>query len=269
VTDGKVNWGTVRKLIEDETGPIRAAEDISDGRNSEISVIVHADDGPVFVKGRKADHPQAWTQARETAINPSVVHISPWLKWSTRDIEWDLLGFEYIVGRRVDYAPGSPDLPMVTYTLLELQQISCPDIELKRAEQRWSAYSDSPELFMGDYLLHTDWSPGNVLVNGRAYLVDWAWPTKGAGFIDPVCLAVWLIASGHQPQSAESVIARIPSWQNAPRRGIDGFVRVQARMWADIAADSPYSWTADLARAAQLWVRYRQMRSHDSGDMRR
>lgn len=72
--------------------------------------------------------------------------------------------------------------------------------------------------------------PGNVLVNGRAYLVDWAWPTRGAAWIDPACLAVWLIASGHSPYSAESCAARVPSWQSAPADALDEFARVQALM---------------------------------------
>ncbi|MGH7869038.1 MAG: aminoglycoside phosphotransferase, partial [Candidatus Dormibacteraceae bacterium] len=224
---GKVNWEAIRHVIEQETGTARIIKQISEGRNSEISVIVHTDADAIFVKGRKVDHPQAWTQEREKTINPSVLHLSPWLKWSISSDEWNLLGFEYLAGRHVDYSPGSPDIPKVMHTLLELQQISCPGITLKHAEQRWAAYTDTPELFTGTYLLHTDWSPGNVLVNGRTYLVDWAWPTKGAGWIDPACLAVWLIASGHSPASAESWAARIPSWGSASRNALDEFARVQ------------------------------------------
>lgn len=257
VIDGKANWQTIRNLIEDETGPINTAEQISEGRNSEISVIVHTHNEVTFVKGRKADHPQAWTQEREKLINPYIVHISPYLKWSTSNHEWNLLGFEYIAGRRVNYTPGSDDIPMVARTLLKLQEIPCPDIELKQAQQRWAAYTDIPELFTGGNLLHTDWSPGNLLINGHAYMVDWAWPTKGAGWIDPACWAVWLIASGHQPHTAESFLSDIPSWENAPRASIDEFVRVQARMWEDIAADSPETWPTNLAEAAQLWAKYR------------
>ena len=42
---------------------------------TEISVIVRTDNEAIFVKGRKADHPQAWTQDRERIINPYVRHI--------------------------------------------------------------------------------------------------------------------------------------------------------------------------------------------------
>lgn len=256
---GKANWEDARQLIEKETGPIRAVKEISEGRNSEISVIVRSGDDATFVKGRKTDHPQVWTQEREKTINPSVRHISPWLKWSARNDEWDLLGFEYIPGTQVDYSPGSADIPKVIRTLLQLQEISCPDIEIKQADQRWADYTDAPELLRGTCLLHTDWSPGNVMINDRAYLVDWAWPTKGAAWIDPACLAVWLIACGHTPRSAESWASRISSWQNAPASALDEFSRVQALMWDGIASDSSESWTKSLAQASMLWARHRDM----------
>ena len=254
----KVGWEAARKLIERHTGPIRAGEPISEGRNSEISLIVHTDTGALFVKGRQVSHPQSWTQKRERAINPSVCHISPRLKWSASDHDWELLAFEHISGHHADYSPGSPDIPKIVEMMLALQQVTCPDIELKQAEERWAAYSSVSELFAGTSLLHTEWSPGNVLVNDRAYLVDWAWPTKGASWIDPSCWAVWLIACGHSPGTAESWAARIPSWKSAPIAALDEFALVQARMWYDIAAESAESWKQNLARAARQWTAHRE-----------
>lgn len=262
---GKVNWEDVRKPVEKETGPIRTVKHVSEGRNSEISVIVRTDNEAIFVKGRKTDHPQAWTQDRERIINPYVRHISPRLKWSSSNDEWDLLGFEYIPGAHVNYAPGSADISKVLRTLRQLQEIPPPDIQMKQADQRWAAYTGTPGLLAGTNLLHTDWSPGNILVNDRAYLVDWAWPTKGAGWIDPACWSVWLIASGHTPDSAESWAARIPSWQNAPARALDEFARIQTLMWDGIAADSTEPWTKSLAQASRQWARYRDTRSSSLG----
>jgi hypothetical protein len=258
---GKTDWEAIKELIEKQTGPVRAAEQVSEGRNSEISVIVHADTGIVFVKGILNTHPQAWTQRREELINPSVRHISPRLRWSASDGGWELLGFEYIPGRHADYSPGSPDIRKVMQTLLDLQQIVCPHIELKQAEQRWAAYTKAPELFTGTGLLHTDWNPSNILVNDRAYLVDWAWPTKGADWIDPACLAVWLIACGHSPASAESWAEHIPSWKGAPAYALDEFARSQALMWTDIAAESAEPWKENVAHAAKRWSTHRDMLS--------
>jgi hypothetical protein len=256
--NSKAELKEIRELIEKETDPFQLVKHVSDGRNSEVSVIVRADDDITFIKGRKADHPRAWTQERERAINPAVRHISPCLKWSARNHLWDLNGFECVPGKHADYSPSSADIPKVADTLRQLQEIPCPDTELKQADQRWAPYTDTPELFTGTCLLHTEWTPGNVLVNDRAYLVDWAWPTRGAAWIDPACWVVWLIASGHSPRSAENCATLIPSWQDAPENSVDEFARVQALLWAGIAADSSEEWTRNLAQASVRWAVHRR-----------
>ena len=256
---GKADLEDIRELIEKETGPFHVVRHVSEGRNSEVSVIVQAGNETTFIKGRRADHSWAWTQARERAVNPAVRHISPYLKWSARNDKWDLNGFEFVPGRPADYSRDSADIPKVVNTMRQLQEIPCPDMEIKQADQRWASYTDTPELFTGTCLLHTEWTPGNVLVSDRAYLVDWAWPTKGAAWIDPACWVVWLIASGHSPRSAEKYAALIPSWQDAPESSVDEFARVQARMWAGIAAESSEPWTKSLATASSLWSSHRDI----------
>jgi hypothetical protein len=261
MTLGKGSWEEARALIETETGPVTSVLVLSSGRNSEISVIVHAADEATFVKGRRAGHPQAWTQEREKAVNPLVRHVSPRLKWAAADGEWSLLGYEPAPGTHADYRPGSPDLPKVIHALRQLQDVVLPGgIEVKQAEDRWRAYTDRPELLIGPALLHTDWTPGNVLVSDQARLVDWAWPTRGAAWIDPACWTVWLIASGHTPDNAESWAARIPSWHHAPAEALDEYARIQARMWDGIDAESTEDWTATLARAAHQWSKHRNNR---------
>lgn len=202
-----------------------------------------------YVKGRRAGHRSAWTQERERIINPLVQHVSAALKRSAASDQWNLLGFERIPG----------DHPKVVNALLHLPDITCPaGIEVKRAEDRWAAYTKTPELLAGTSLLHTEWAPGNVLVADRACLVDWAWPTRGAAWMDPACLAVWLTAYGHAPPSAESWAARIPSWQSAPPAALDEFARIQALMREGISADSPEEWTTNLARASRQYASYRE-----------
>ena len=156
---GKVNWGRCTETCRERDRPDCAVKHVSEGRNSEISVIVRTDNEAIFVKGRKADHPQAWAQDRERIINPYVRHISPRLKWSSSNDEWELLGFEYIPGAHVNYAPGSADISKVLRTLRQLQEIPPPDIQ-NEADQRWAAYTSTPELLACmSNLLHTDWPP--------------------------------------------------------------------------------------------------------------
>ncbi len=109
-------------------------------------------------------------------------------------------------------------------------------------------------MFAGGHLSHTDWSPGNVLISGDARLIDWAWPTRGAAWIDPACWAVWLIAGGHHPALAEDHAARVPAFAHAPANAVTAFAAAQAAMWKDIADHAPHP---RLAAAAAAWHSYR------------
>lgn len=267
----KANWEEIRKLVEEQIGPVVSVEHVSEGRNSEVSVIVRNRSGDIaFVKGRRADHKRAWTQERERIINPTVVSVSPRVMWRARSDAWDLTGFEYIPGKHADYSPGSPDLPKIVATMRRLQQIPCPALDLKRAEQRWASYTNTPRLLAGASLLHTEWSPGNVLVSERAYLVDWAWPTIGAAWIDSACWVVWLIAAGHSPGAAERQAAEIPAWGDAPTGALDEFARIQALMWEEIALESLEPWAQSVAAASLQWASYRAIppRSLATGNWR-
>ncbi|WP_053703386.1 hypothetical protein [Streptomyces sp. WM6368] len=66
---------------------------------------------------------------------------------------------------------------------------------------RMCEHTPNPALFDGDALLHTDRFPTNILVTGDGLrVVDWAWASRGAAWIDAALRAVWLIRSGHSPQ---------------------------------------------------------------------
>jgi hypothetical protein len=55
-----------------------------------------------------------------------------------------------------------------------------------------------------------------VLVVGAAVrIVDWAWPTRSAAWIDPACLALRLMAAATGPAEAEAWAARVPAWTAA------------------------------------------------------
>ena len=76
------------------------------------------------------------------------------------------------------YSPGSAHLPAVVQVIDRLQQIPCPDLPLKRAEQRWAAYVDDDTdlaLLAGTTLLHTHLNALNVLMTADgAWIIDWA-----------------------------------------------------------------------------------------------
>lgn len=118
---------------------------------------------------------------------------------------------------------------------------------------------DAAELLGGDTLLHTDYNPENVLITagGAARLIDWAWPSRGAAWIDPCVLIVRLIAAGHAPEQAERCVGSVPAWQAAPPEGIDAFAAASVRLWAEIAENDPQPWKRDMAKAAQQWRDFR------------
>lgn len=260
----RIDWQDLphltRREVERHAGTVWSARTVSEGLNSAIAAILDTDTGPVFAKGLHRDYPRKWNQDMEAMINPSVQHISPRLLWRVEG-EWDVLGFEALDGRHADYRPGSADLPKVAQTMAELGEVACPDLPIKQADHRWRSYVNEPadlEWLRGDRLLHTDYNPLNVMmVDGRALLVDWAWPTRGAGWIDPACLILRLIADGHTTDQAEAVVEDVPAWTKAPEEGLTVFAQASLKSWAEIADANPVPWTLAMAEAARKWSQHR------------
>jgi hypothetical protein len=251
---------TVRTGIQARTGIVADAVSASAGRNSAVAVILDTPDGKIFVKGTRADRPQAVTQRREAEINPHVLPVAPRLLWHLKADGWDLLGFQHVQGRPVDLAPGSTDLPAIAAALTTLAGVPCPALPLKRIEQRWAEYANPAalELLAGETLLHTDLHPDNMLTNGqKVYFVDWAWPTMGAAWVDTAILALWLIASGHSVAQAEDWARRSPTWHTVSDQALDTFTHANTRLWDQIATADPQPWKRRLADVAQQWSQHR------------
>lgn len=121
---------------------------------------------------------------------------------------------------------------------------------------------DAASLFAGPALTHSDWTPDNVLVApGRAWLIDWAWPTLGAAWTDPACWILRLMASGgHTAPEAERQAFRLPAFQAADPVRVDLFAAANVRLWDEIAQSSTTAWTGKMAQAAHAWAAYRQAR---------
>lgn len=225
----------LKQAIEARTGPVTAVRVATAGQNSPLAAIIDTAGGKVFAKGLPSGHRRVVTQAREAAVAP-LVRISPrpCCGTSTRP---NVLGYEYAPGRHADYTPGSPDLDRLVQLLNALSAINVPDDPgpFKRAENRWKPYVDDPaaaSLFAGPALTHSDWTPDNVLVGpGRAWLIDWAWPTLGAAWTDPACWILSLMASGgHTAPEAERQAFRLPAFQAADPAHVDLFAAANVRL---------------------------------------
>ncbi|MEU1486301.1 aminoglycoside phosphotransferase [Streptomyces sp. NPDC005752] len=246
----------VRQAVVDKTGRVHAARTVRGGMNSGIASVLETESGSVFVKGIPADHPQAGAQRREAAIAPHLPASCPRLYWHLELDGWSLLGYEVVDGRHANYAPSSPDLPLVEAALTELQQVTAPaDIKIKDALDRWAEYAPPGTLhyFGGDALLHTDFAPDNVLIVGeRARLVDWAWPTRGAAWIDPGALALRLMEAGYSVESAVAFAGRFPSWRGAEPQALAAFGAATAALWREIAEEGGTSWKRRMAEQAAM-----------------
>ena len=252
----------VRAAVEAEVGTIVGATTAREGLNSEVAAFLELADGKtIFVKGLRHGQAKAVTQQREAMIAPYVSDISPNLLWQIDLDGWSLLGFDYIDGRHADYSPGSQDIGEVVRLIDALDEIPCPDLPLKTAEERWGSYVDSEahrKLLRGDSLLHTDYNPLNVLVSSsKTYIIDWAWPTRGASWIDPACLVVRLLAAGNTPADAERWAAQTRPWKKAQPDSLDIFAVASARMWGEIAENDPVEWKVNMATSAGRWLDYR------------
>ncbi|MEU7167335.1 protein kinase [Streptomyces morookaense] len=254
-----------RELIRPHTGEVVRVDPPKHGFTTDFAAIIDTEKGPFFVKamfnqpgGRKE------SILRERAINPYVQPLSPSVLWSVDedDAGWIILGFEVIEERRLDFEPGSPDLPLAVDLLNRAASLPLPDVARDWPEDRWDAYVSSEDelpLLRGDALLHTDINPSNLVTGpAGAWLIDWSWPTYGAGFIDPAIFVVQLISAGHNPESAESWASGCTAWSNAAPAAIDAFAAADLRMHRVLAEQRPdQAWLKALEDAAQAWADHR------------
>jgi hypothetical protein len=267
----RISWDELPDELKDEiekrTGRILDARTATAGQNSPMAATVMTSRGKTFVKGLPRSENRSSSQAREIAVAPYVREISPHMHWHFDEAGWIVLGYQHVEGRHADYRPGSPDpdalLPLIK-TLGEIEVPAGPG-PFKLAEDRWKTYVDDPgelEIFRGTTLQHTDWIPHNVLISpDRPYLIDWAWPTLGAAWMDPAYFLIRLMASGYSAEDAESFAAQIPDFAKADPAHLDLFARVNVRMWDEIEAQSAghiSSWMRGVVTASRDWAAYRR-----------
>ncbi|WP_433177730.1 phosphotransferase [Actinoallomurus sp. CA-150999] len=287
-------WDTlpegVRNAVEQHCGGhIINAEAPEMGCSSEFSATLHLNGGAVFCKGIQVDHPNAWMHRNEAAVNHLLPHgLAPRLLWQTETDGWLILGFEHAPGRHPDLSPSSPDLAPVAETVTTLQQMTSSAVPNRSIAARWARlpvwqqYAQDPpddldpweqenlprlaeleatahELLDGDALLHTDLQPGNLLINdGEIVVIDWAWASRGAPWIDPAFMVIRLMAAGHSPESAESWAREIPAWQAAPAAAVTAFAATVLGLWGHkTRSPSARAHSARLTAVARDWARHR------------
>lgn len=246
-------------LIREHTGEVISAVPTG-GHSSAHTAQVITKTGQCWVKA-VPNRPGGRRESlvREGLINPHVP-VSPGLAWQAESADWIALGFEVIGGRPADFAPGSPDLPTVVDLTRQIGDIGLPEVARDWPETRFDQYAPAGDarLFAGETLLFTDFNPRNFLIgDGQAWVVDWSWPTRGAAFIDPVCLIVQLVAAGYSPTAAEAWASELPAWRAADPAGIDAFGRAKQRMHRTFAERNPAAtWLTSMATATTQWLEH-------------
>jgi hypothetical protein len=247
----------LRQAVQARVGTVTDARPVHGGQNSALALLLDTDHGRVFCKGIRSDERgRVLTQRSERLINPLVQHVSARLVAHLRADGWDLLVFTHIAGRHAELRPGSPDLPKITTVLDTIAAIEPPPSGLHCIEHRWRGYSRDADRLAGDRLLHTDLNPRNILVGSAARIVDWAWPTLGAAWIDTACLALQLIAAGHHPAQAENWAKTTSTWRHASDDAITVFLKINTRMWHQIASADPQPWKTASHRSALRWATF-------------
>lgn len=264
VSPSVVVEGEVLALVRGQAGEVASFRRTEYGFSSDLTGLAECEKGSFFVKAmRNRVGGRRDSLMRERDVNPYVGEVAPRLLWCAEDGAWTVLGFEAVDGRPADITPGSPDLPAVVGLVASLGSLALPDVARSWRETRWDVYAADAaeaELFRGDALLHTDVNADNVLIGTqRSWLVDWAWPTRGAAFIDPANLVLQLIAAGHTAESAEHWASRCPAWAEADPRAVDAFARASLRMYRRFAERTPeQAWLAAMAATARAWTEHRR-----------
>lgn len=250
----------LREVISMHTGKIGAVTPASAGNHADVSATLETGQGRMFLKAARKSEFGAGAEVRslraEAAVNEYVTAFAPRLLWTAEAGEWLALGFEHVEGRPADYAPGSEDLEVLADLVHALQFAPCPGVVRRQVGMRWQKQTSDISPFAGDALLHADLNADNLIVtDGRVFLVDWAFASRGAAWLELGLLVPWLLKAGHSPREADAWLQRFPSWVKADAADIDLFSEVFAATWRSRTDAAP--WVAGHAARARRWADYR------------
>ncbi|RSN46675.1 aminoglycoside phosphotransferase [Actinomadura sp. WAC 06369] len=252
----------VREAVAERTGPIRDVRPADSGNHADIASTVTGERATVFVKAARKlpdrDGPEVMSLRWEARVNAFVGELAPRLLWSAEAEGWLVLAFEHVPGRHPDYSPGSPDLDPVARTVGRLQAIRLPDVVDRPVTTRWAGIGDVSPM-AGTALLHTDINPGNVIIaaDGSVSLVDWAFVSHGAPWVELGQMIPWLLAAGHTPGSAEAWLARFAAWRAADPEAIDHYARLHTAVWTLRSERVAAAWIKPYLADVRRWAAYR------------
>ncbi|WP_173390608.1 phosphotransferase [Actinomadura litoris] len=254
----------LRTEIEAHTGPVVDVEPAPTGNHADIASTLYTTGGPVFVKAARKladrDGPEVKSLRREASVNPVVTELAPRLRWQVEAGEWLALGFDHVQGRPADFSPGSPDLDVLAKTIQAIHNAPCPDAVRLVVERRWQKHTADVAFLAGHTLLHTDLNQDNFIItsDGRAYVVDWAFVSRGAAWVELGLLIPWLLKAGHSPNEAEAWVSQFPSWEQTAAADIDTFAAAFAMQWRKASQMREDPWVHLHADLTGRWDDHRR-----------
>jgi hypothetical protein len=223
------------------------------GNHAEIASAVTGPTGTVFVKAASAG---AQSLRFELAATKVIDRYAPAVLWHFERDDWLVVGAEYLDGTHADLSPGSPDLGLLAVALKWLQDTPAPAGTWFTPAGRIGFGHPTMD---GPMLVHSDLNPANLIMTSDGLrIVDWAWATKAAPWVELALLVQWLIGSGHTPEQAEEWLAQFPAWATADREILDDFAARNAAKWSAKSRQSTEGWVHDLAVWTGEWAAHRR-----------
>lgn len=230
----------------------------SNGDHADIAATVTGPTAKVFIKAATADL-RVRSLRYELAASTAIDRYPPAVLWHFESDDWLVVATEHLAGPHPDLSPASPDLDLLAATLEELQNTRAPNGTWYDPAGRLG-FAD-PRM-AGEGLVHSDLNPTNLIVTGSGLrIVDWAFATKAAPWVELALLIQWLIGCGHTAGQAERWVAQFPAWAATDRDVVDDFAIRNAAKWAGKAEKSTQVWVNNLATWTSEWAAYRRSRT--------
>lgn len=259
--------GTVRAEVEHRLGSqVRAATTQAGGFSHGLAARLELRDGQnFFAKAISTDDSLAvmYRTELETAARLPPTVPTPALRFTLDTRGWLVAVFDYVPGRhpRLDRrAELAAVLATIERLAIMLTPSPLPDLptivqhygpqlqgwrrfaeheppadldgwarrnldELAELESTWTDHA------AGETLLHTDLRPDNMLLqlDGSVMVLDWAWPCRGAAWIDLVALTPNIAAHGID---ADELLATHPTTSGVDPAAVSAFLCALAGYWA-------------------------------------
>ncbi|KXK62130.1 aminoglycoside phosphotransferase [Micromonospora rosaria] len=245
---------SVTARIAERVGGIVDVDPASNGNHAEIASAVTGSAGRVFVKAASGDL-GVRSLRFELAATSAINGYPPEVLWHFECGGWLVVGVEHLDGSHPDLSPGSADLDLLASALKGLQETPAPDGRWFTPANRLGFAHPAME---GGMLVHSDLNPANLIVTTRGLrIVDWAWATRSAPWVELALLVQWLIGSGHTASQAEEWLAQFPAWTAIDREVLDDFATRSASKWSTKSRESNLGWVHDLAAWTTEWAFHR------------